>query len=246
MALGELTKPAYYDAAEIHIYADCIPALCTVFDPGVRSASGARLIACQLARPWFKTQQDHVLHLHYVPSHRGILINELVDDDAQRHASGNNFQPKLTSVSAARQTAALKAGRDWTNDARRPDVRGSQFLLTGRHLPKPATARGGGLFTHVFGTWNAMAARAARAITNHAPTGEYRRRFFPNKRRDCPECGVKQTWRHILNVCTWYKRRQINCLAFLKNSSNPDAPFLNFFTDNPSAFSFADAPPMDN
>jgi hypothetical protein len=37
-----------------------------------------------------------------------------------------------------------------------------------------------------------------------------------------------------------------NFLEFLKNSSDPGADFRDFLTDNPSAFSFADAFLMDN
>ena len=46
----------------------------------------------------------------------------------------------------------------------------------------------GGLWLQNFSHSNLLCARATRAITNHASTGEYRLRFFPNKEFSCP-CG---------------------------------------------------------
>jgi hypothetical protein len=71
-------------------------------------------------------------------------------------------------------------------------------------------------------------------------------RFFPREPRDCVECDVEQTRAHVINICTRYTRRRRNFLEFLKNSSDPGREFLEFLVNNPSAFSFADAPPTDN
>jgi hypothetical protein len=87
-----------------------------------------------------------------------------------------------------------------------------------------------------FGSSNTMAARVYRAITNHAPTGKYRRRFFPKEQRDCPECSVEQTRRHTLNVYIRYTRRRISFLEFMKNPSDSGTDFLDFLTDNLLAF----------
>jgi ribonuclease HI len=246
MALGELTKPEHYDAKEIHIFSDCVPALQTAFDPSVRSAASARIISCQRIRPWFEARQDHVIHLYYVPGHKGILINELVDSDAQAQARSNEYQPDTISVSIARQTSEADALRAWTLDSRKPAIRGKQYLFSGRKPPKPTTKKGGGLFMRAFGSSNSLAARASRAITNHAPLGDYRRRFFPREPRDCVECNVEQTRAHVINTCTRYTRRRRNFLEFLKNSSDPGRECREFLVDNPSAFSFDDAPPTDN
>jgi hypothetical protein len=78
------------------------------------------------------------------------------------------------------------------------------------------------------------------------PHGRIPAPFFPNERRDCPDCGVEQTRRHILDVCTRYTRWRFNFLEFLKNSSDPRADFLAFLTDNPSAFSLTDGRPSDD
>jgi hypothetical protein len=54
-------------------------------------------------------------------------------------------------------------------------------------------------------------------------------------------CGVFQSRRHILNSCARYQRRQ-NFWEFLKNSSEPGPALQGFLKDNPTAFSFDDAP----
>jgi len=46
----------------------------------------------------------------------------------------------------------------------------------------------GGPWLQWFGHSNLLCARATRAITNHAPIGEYRLRFFPEEEFKCP-CG---------------------------------------------------------
>ena len=44
----------------------------------------------------------------------------------------------------------------------------------------------GGPWLKFFGHSNTLCARAARAITNHAPIGEYRLRFFSREEFRCP------------------------------------------------------------
>ena len=71
----------------------------------------------------------------------------------------------------------------------------------------------GGPWLQVFGHSNLLCAHATRAITNHAPIGEYWLRFFSNEDFKCP-CGnypIKSRW-HILHECMrfngyWNPRR---------------------------------------
>ena len=81
----------------------------------------------------------------------------------------------------------------------------------------------GGLWLQVFGQSNLLYAQLTRAITNHAPIGEYRLRFFPRKEFKCL-CGVYpiKSRRHILHNCSrfngyWNLRRDTSqplCHAF--------------------------------
>ena len=92
----------------------------------------------------------------------------------------------------------------------------------------------GGPWLQIFSHSNLLCARATRAITNHAPIGEYRLRFFPNEEFKCP-CGnypIKSR-RHILHECMrhngyWNPRR--DSLSY----------FIMFLIANPKAFMFID------
>ena len=60
----------------------------------------------------------------------------------------------------------------------------------------------GGPWLKVFRHSNSLYVRATRAITNHAPIGEYRLRFFPREDFKCP-CEVYpiESRHHILFEC---------------------------------------------
>ena len=116
------------------------------------------------------------------------------------------------------------------------DEKGKQFLDLlddDSNDIEPSSAKGGP-WLQVFGHSNSLCARAARAITNHAPTGEYRLRFFPIMEFACP-CNnypIKSR-RHILHECRrfngyWNPRRDT-----LKH-------FTMFLIVNPNAFAFND------
>ena len=98
---------------------------------------------------------------------------------------------------------------------------------------KPSYTKGGP-WLQVFGHSNLLCARTMRAITNHAPIGEYWLRFFPNKDFMCPcnDYPIKSR-RYIL-----HKYRRFN------GYWNPRRDLLNhfimFLIANPNAFAFTD------
>ena len=91
--------------------------------------------------------------------------------------------------------------------------------------------------------------RFSRACLNHAPIGSFRTRFFPDEPTDCPWCGVLQTRWHILRYYEKYRRPQwwrhdAEHDFLIRKESFSD--MVSFLDDNPSAFTFADAPPLLN
>ena len=84
------------------------------------------------------------------------------------------------------------------------DGKGRQFLdLVDDNLNiiEPTYTKGGP-WLQVFGHSNLLCAHATRAITNHAPIGEYCLRFFPNKDFKCPYSNYPiESRRHILHEC---------------------------------------------
>ena len=86
----------------------------------------------------------------------------------------------------------------------------------------------GGLWLQMFGHSNTLCIHATRVITNHAPIGEYKLRFFSKKEFKCP-CGVYpiESRRHILHDYSrfnsyWNLRRDLlsHFVMFLKTNSN--------------------------
>ena len=90
----------------------------------------------------------------------------------------------------------------------------------------------GGPWLQAFSHSNLLCAHAMRVITNHAPIGEYRLKFLPNKDFSCP-CNnypIKSR-RHILHECKrfngyWNPRRDLL------------SHFVMFLVTNPNAFAF--------
>ena len=85
--------------------------------------------------------------------------------------------------------------------------------------------------------------RIAHVLTNHAPTGEYRTRFFPNEPTACPRCdeNTLQTRQHILAECPRYVDSFPSMADWGKNRRN-DIALAGFLDKNPSAFTFMDTP----
>ena len=89
--------------------------------------------------------------------------------------------------------------------------------------------------------------RLSRAITCHAPIGEYYSsqpdRFpgFPTHCGTSPDIDV-QTCTHVLMTCSRYVST-FSSLRYLLKKKNNNSLFSSFLADNPSAFSFADLPP---
>jgi len=84
-----------------------------------------------------------------------------------------------------------------------------------------------------FGHSNLLCARATRAITNHAPIGEYRLRFLPREDFSCP-CSFYpiESRRHILHECRRFNK-------YWNPRRDSISHFILFLEFNPNAFAFA-------
>jgi len=102
------------------------------------------------------------------------------------------------------------------------------------NLLKPSYIRGG-LWLQNFGHSNSLCIRATRAITNHAPIGEYRLRFFLNREFRCL-CGQYpiESRQHILHGCRRYNK-------YWNPRRDSINHFIMFLKQNPNAFAFANA-----
>ena len=107
------------------------------------------------------------------------------------------------------------------------DFKGKHFLnlLDDELLPIEPLFTKGGLWIGHFRHSNSLYTRATRAITNHAPIGEYCLCFFPNKDFSCP-CGNYpiESRCHILHDC----RRFNNYWNLMRDTISQFGSFLEF------------------
>jgi len=89
----------------------------------------------------------------------------------------------------------------------------------------------GGPWLQSFGHSNT---HATRAITNHAPIGEYRLRFFPKEEFKCPCSNYPiESRRHILHDCIRFN-------GYWNPRRDSLSHFVMFLIANPNAFVFID------
>jgi len=92
----------------------------------------------------------------------------------------------------------------WKMTFQSSNLKGNQFLDlvdNDNNIIKPTYVKEGS-WLKVFGHSNSLCAHATRAITNHAPIGEFRLRFFSREEFKCP-CNQYpiETRCHILHEC---------------------------------------------
>ena len=102
-----------------------------------------------------------------------------------------------------------------------------------KNIIEPAYIKDNSWLIKHIGHSNLLYTRASRAITNHAPTGEYRLRFFPRKEFSCP-CGLYpiKTRHHIL-----YEYKRFNEYWNLRRDLI--GHFILFLELNPNVFAFS-------
>ena len=116
------------------------------------------------------------------------------------------------------------------------DLKENQFmdlLDNDNNIVEPSYVKGG-LWLKMFGHSNSLCTHAIRAITNHAPTGEYKLRFFPKEEFKCP-CDYYpiESRRHIL-----HEYGRFNGYWNLRRNSL--SHFVMFLETNLGTFSFCD------
>ena len=108
------------------------------------------------------------------------------------------------------------------------DFKGKQFLnlLDDELYPIEPSYTKGGLWLKHFGHSISLCVRATRAITNHAPTGEYRLRFFLKEDFSCLYgFYLIESRCHILHEC----RRFNNYWNLMRDTISQFVSFLECF-----------------
>ena len=149
----------------------------------------------------------------------------------------NPLYPYKSSWDFSKKCKSKDILKVWKITFQASDLKGNQFLDLlddNNNIIEPSYVKGG-LWLKVFGHSNSLCVYATRVITNHAPIGEYRLKFFPREEFKYP-CSLYpiESRHHILHECSrfnsyWNPRR---------DSLNH---FVMFLVNNPSAFTFTDS-----
>ena len=235
----------FEDTESVTIVTDNKAAIQGALDTAPHSSQNCSIRTSILARHWLERSGGHAIRFVWCPSHVGITGNEKADAAAKK---GGDVE---VTIGILRENflidAKRKATKWWRAKAKAPSYTGKDWIPLRRKgkIFRPAI----GSTTKKFFTdlvLNSMPdmARLTRALTNHAPTGEYRRRFFPDKPDHCHHCGegTLHSRTHILTTCDKYQLR-FSSLGNLKANKKNDGLFKAFLHKNPSAFTFEDLPP---
>ena len=224
---------SFNNISKIIIVTNSIHAAKKIFDCG--SHPYQIHLAAILSELWtfFSSNESNTIEFWECPSKLRWRFHNDADKDSKSFLVTPSY-PTKTSWDFCKKSNCNKSIKLWKMTFQASDGKGKQFLdLLDDDLNdiKPSYTRGGP-WLQAFGYSNLLCACAVRAITNHAPIGEYRLRFFPNMEFTCPcnDYPIKSR-RHILHECQrfngyWNPRRDM-----LKH-------FTMFLTANPNAFVF--------
>jgi len=128
----------------------------------------------------------------------------------------------------------------WKMTFQASDLKGKLFLDLlddNNNIIKPSYTKGGS-WLKVFRHSNSLCVHALRAITNHAPIGKYRLKFFPREEFKCSCSSYPiESRRHILHECDRFN-------GYWNPRRDSSAHFIMFLVANLSAFAFTDNIPL--
>ena len=184
-------------------------------------------------RSFFSAHESNSIEFWECPSKLRWKLHSEVDKDSKSFLISPSY-PTKTSWDFCKKSDCDELTKLWKITFQASDGKGNHFLdLLDNDLKaiEPSYSKGGP-WLQAFGHSNSLCARAVRAITNHAPIGEYRLRFFPNMDFSCPCNNYPiETRRHIL-----YKCRRFN--GYWNPRRDMLSHFVMFLTFNPNAFAF--------
>jgi len=221
--------------SKIIIVTDSIHAVRKIFDSSSHPFQRHSASILSELQSFFASNPDNSIEFWECLSHLRWRFHHNVDKDSK------SFKPILMLPCKISWDYCKKSDSDdiinqWKMMFQALDGKGNHFLDLlddDFNIIEPSYSKGGP-WLQAFGHSNSLCTHATRAITNHAPIGEYRLRFFPDKDFSCPCNNYPiELRRHILHECKrfneyWNPRR---------DSLNH---FIRFLVANPNAFAFTD------
>ena len=218
--------------SRIIIVTDSIHVTKKIFDPSSHSLQKQSTLILSELREFFNRSDMNTIEFWECPSKSNWHLHKAVNSDTKSF----NLAPLLLNKYSWDFSKKLESDNiinSWKMSFQVSDLKGRNFLelVDSDNITLEPTYCKGGPWLQAFGHSNSLCARATRAITNHAPIGEYRLKFFPKEDFSCP-CGLYpiELRQYILHKCKrfneyWNPRRdsiahfiqflECNLLAFL-------------------------------
>jgi len=226
---------AINNVSKIIIVTDSIHVARKIFDSGSHPYQIHSAAILSKLHAFFSSKESNSIEFWECPSKLKWRFHHDADKDSKAF-SVIPLYPSKISWDFCKKTDCDESIKLWKMTFQASDRKGKHFLdLLDNELNiiEPSYTKGGP-WLQSFGHSNSLCARAARAITNHAPIGEYRLQFFFSMDFSCPcnNYSIKSR-KHILYECCrfngyWNPRRDM-----LNH-------FVMFLTANLNAFTFND------
>ena len=231
---------AHNVAGSVLVFVDNQATLKSLFNTRPHSAFELARENCRLMGDWTNSSHDNNIEFRWMPSHLGFEINELADKAADVTPIGPPPFPSHTIASRIRHNRSLvifEWRQAWSMFA-------NNKVLKLKKKKKPLLPNAwdgkGKQFISMAGDMITFS-RFTRLVSGHAPTGEFRLRFFPHEPRGCTCFERFQSRSHLLTECPKYSFLFSSMASFHLANDNTKKIF-RFLKENPTAFTFDDEP----
>ena len=223
------------NVSKIVVITDSIHVAKKIFDPGSYPLQMHSAVILSNLWTFFTTNVPNSIEFWECSSKLKWKLHHKVDKDSKSFVVTPSF-PSKTSWKFCKKSDNDDLIKLWKMMFQASDGKGKNFLELlddDLNVIKPSYTKGGP-WLQLVGHSNLLCARATRAITNHAPIGEYRLCFFPKEDFSClcNEYPIESR-RHILYDCKRFNRYWNPRRDTLKH-------FVMFLIANLSAFAFYD------
>ncbi|KAF8669597.1 hypothetical protein AX14_005999 [Amanita brunnescens Koide BX004] len=221
-------------------------ALSSFLDTRVRSSHMASIRINSILHDHFTSPETTHFTFRYCPSHSGFEGNDRADRLTKLGATLAPDVPPRILLSNFINDHTKRLTAQWQLLSSLSLFKGHQWMpiqyKKKRFKPIIRNKAVTNFFYTLLGNDIITLSRMARAITNHMPTGEYQRRFYPDLNNCCPACPEQTLSRiHILFYCPRYVPLHSSLTNWYRDRNNSKS-WKEFFSCNPSAFTFGDLP----
>jgi len=218
------------NVSKIAIITDFIHAAKKIFDP---SSHLFQIQSVAILEDLCLFFSNNLIKFWKCPSHLNWHLHKAVDLEMKAFYPTLSYPSKM-SWDYSKVSECNDISNIWKMTFQVLDGKGKQFLDLlddNSNDIKPSYIKGRP-WLQVFGQSNTLYVRTTRAITNHAPIGEYRLRFFPREEFKCP-CSMYpiESRRHILYNCSRFN-------GYWNSRRNLLGHFVMFLRTNPNVFAF--------